>query len=87
LAAPIGGLIAEGVVRSLHGKRGRPLQIIVGVSIALGALTGPWVWAAISAGSLGALPRQILPYLASLLRLNVILYMVLAIGAAVARLR
>lgn len=87
LAVPAGGLIAEAVVRSIHGKRGRPVQIITAVCIPMGACLGPWLWAAISAGSFAALPTSPLSYLATLLNINSILYSVLAVGAAVARLR
>jgi MFS family permease len=85
LAPMAGGLIAETISRALHGKRGRALQLIVAVSIVLGAAAGPWLWQALLAGS--ALPGNPLAYLASLLALPAILYAVLAIGAAVARLR
>ena len=87
LAVPVGGLIAEAVVRSIHGKRGRPVQIIAAVCIPLGALLGPWLWVAITAGSFASLPRNPLAYLASLMNINSLLYSVLAVGAAVARLR
>lgn len=87
LSAPVGGLIAEVVMRSVRGKRGRPVQIITAACIAAGAWAGPWLWRALSAGTFGALSGNILTYLASLLNVNTILYVVLAIGAAVARLR
>ena len=86
LAMPVGGIIAEAVLRSTHGKRGRSMQIITAVCIALGAVLGPWLWRAVSAGTLQALPGNPLSYLASLLNVNVALYAFLAIGAAVARL-
>ena len=87
LSAPVGGLIAEAVLRSTGGKRGRPMQIITGVSIAVGAWAGPLLWRVVSAGTLQALPTNPLAYLASLLNISGILYVVLAVGAAVARLR
>ena len=87
LAAPIGGLIAEAVNRSTHGKRGRALQIITGAAIGLGAFLGPWLWAAVMAGTSHVLPSNPLAYAATLLNLNSLVYVVLAIGAAVARLR
>jgi len=82
LAAPIGGLIAEAVNRTTR-KRGRALQIITAVAIGLGAFAGPVLWVAISAG---ALPTNPMLYLRTLLNLNSLIYVVLAIGAAVARL-
>ena len=87
LAIPIGGLIGEAVIRGTRGKRGRALQVLTSACIALGAFAGPWIWAAISRGSLAVLPPNPLIYLSSLLRINSVLYSVLAIGAAVARLR
>ncbi|NLG49828.1 MAG: hypothetical protein GX552_06945 [Chloroflexi bacterium] len=82
LAAPIGGLIAEAVNRTTR-KRGRILQIITAVAIGLGAFAGPVIWVAISAGGL---PTNPMLYLRTLLNLGSLLYVVLAIGAAVARL-
>ena len=87
LAMPAGGLIAEIVLRSTGGKRGRAIQLITAVAIALGAFAGPWLWRAISAGTLAALPANPLVYLASILNINSILYAALAISTAVARLR
>jgi MFS family permease len=87
LAPTVGGLSAEAVARSLHGKRGRALQVVVALAILVGAMGGPWLWQAVVAGSLAALPSNPLAYLASLVNLGAILYLVLAIGAAVARLR
>ena len=87
LAMPAGGLIAEIVLRSTGGKRGRAIQLITAVAIALGAFAGPWLWRAISAGTLAALPANPLVYLAGILNINSILYAALAISAAVARLR
>ncbi len=85
LSIPVGGIIAEAVLRTTR-KRGRPVQIITGVSIALGALAGPLIWRMLASGSL-ALPANPLVVLASLLNLGSLLYAVLAIGAAAARLR
>ena len=87
LAIPAGGLIGEAVMRSIHGKRGRTVQAITGVCIVLGAIAGPWLWSAIAAGTFASLPRNPLAYLVSMLNVNTIFYAVLAIGAAVARLR
>lgn len=87
LAVPVGGIIAEAVLRGTRGKRGRPVQVITAVCIALGAVLGPWLWRAISAGTFQALPASPLGYLGSLLNANVLIYAFLAIGAAVARLR
>jgi hypothetical protein len=87
LSAPVGGIVAEAVSRSLHGRRGRALQIIVSLGILLGAIGGPWLWAAIAAGNLALIPTNILTWLASLLRVNTLVYAFLAIGAAIARLR
>jgi hypothetical protein len=86
LAAPVGAIIAEGVLRTTK-KRGRAMQVITAVCIALGAYAGPWLWAVVSYGSLKALPGNPFAYLSSFLNLNSLLYAVLAIGAAVARLR
>lgn len=86
LAIPLGGVIGEAVIRATR-RRGRHLQIITGVCIAIGAMIGPWLWSAIMAGSWSALPTNPLAYLASLLNISTILYAGLAIGAAIARLR
>ena len=86
LSIPIGGLIAEAVWR-ITRKRGRVVAIITAVCIAVGAFGGPWVWRVAVAGSLAALPANPLAYLASLLNVTALVYAVLAIGAAVARLR
>lgn len=85
LSIPTGGLIAEAVLRATR-KRGRAVQIITGVCIALGAYAGPLVLGMLASGRL-VLPGHPLLVMASLLNLNNILYAVLAIGAAVARLR
>lgn len=85
LSIPVGGIIAEAVLRTSR-KRGRPVQIITGVSIALGALAGPLMWQMLATGRV-ALPPNPLLVLASLLNLGSLLYAVLAIGAAAARLR
>lgn len=86
LSAPIGGIIAEAVWR-ITRKRGRVVATITAVCIAWGAFAGPWVWRVAMAGSLAALPANPLAYLASLLNVTALVYAVLAIGAAVARLR
>ncbi len=85
MGAPVGGLIAEAVNRSLHGKRGRPLQYLTAASIALGAILGPWAWAVLMTGSLAVLPVNPLAYIASV-NLSAVAYAVVAIVAAVARL-
>jgi len=87
LAVPAGGLIAEAVLRGTRGKRGRSVQLITAICIALGAVFGPWLWRAASAGTLRVLPTNPLGYLGSLLNASVLIYAFLAIGAAVARLR
>jgi hypothetical protein len=87
LSAPIGGIIAEGVVRSVGGKRGRAIQAITATCIVLGAFAGPWLLKAVLAGTLAVLPTNPLAYLASLLNLTSALYAFLAAGTAVARLR
>lgn len=86
LSAPAGGIIAEAVMRTIHGKRGRPVQIITAVGIALGALMGPWLWPALQAGTLAVLP-DLLTFLGAAVNISTLLYAALAIGAAVARLR
>lgn len=85
IGAAVGGLIAEAVYRVTGGKRGRPLALLVGVSIVLGALAsalGPaLLWS-------GATPAELLngqALLALLLRMNIV-YVFLAVGAAYARL-
>lgn len=87
LAAPAGGLIAEAIMRATRGKRGRPMQIVAGVCIVVGALVGPWIWAALASGTLEALPKNPLVYLSGLFNISGVLYVVLAVGAAAARLR
>lgn len=85
LSVPVGGVIAEAVLRVTR-KRGRPVQIITGTSIALGALAGPLLWQVLASGSL-TLPPNPLVVMVSLLNLGSLIYAVLAIGAAVAHLR
>ena len=87
LAAPAGGIVAEAVLRSTRGKRGRLVQIVTGLAIVMGAAVGPWIWAALAAGGNMAFPTHPVAYLGSLLRVNSFLYAVLAVGTAVARLR
>lgn len=86
ISPPIGGLIAEAVWRATR-KRGRVVAMITAVCIALGAFAGPWLWQVLSAGSLAVLPSNPLNYLASLLNIAALVYTVLAIGVAIARLR
>lgn len=85
LSVPAGGLIAEAVLRATR-KRGRAVQVITAVCIVLGAYGGPLLLRMLATGRLG-LPGIGLVLLASLLNLSSILYAVLAVGAAVARLR
>ncbi|MHB0856594.1 MAG: hypothetical protein ACYC5M_03375 [Anaerolineae bacterium] len=87
LSIPAGGVIAEAVTRSVHGKRGRPVQIITAVAIALGALAGPSVWRVLQAGTLAVLPSNPLVLLSAAVNISSILFAALAISAAVARLR
>jgi len=87
LSASAGGLIGEAVLRLGHGKRGRTIQIISGAGIVLGAMAGPMLWAGIASGSLSALLANPMMILTSLFNIRLILYAVLAVGAAVARLR
>ena len=87
LSAPLGGLVAEAMARSLHGKRGRILQVMAVLAIIVGAAAGPWLWQALTALDLSTLPRSPIVYVLSLLGLRPIAYIVLASGAAIARLR
>ncbi len=87
LSAPAGGLVAEAVNRSTGGKRGRALQIITAICIALGAYAGPLLATVAYAGTPLALLSNPWVYLRTLLNATSLLYTVLAIGAAVARLR
>lgn len=86
LSAPIGGLIGEVVLRSTRGKRGRPVQIITAVCIALGALFGPLFLRVAATGTFAGLPTSPMAYVTLLFNLNGLIYAVLAIGAAIARL-
>jgi hypothetical protein len=87
LSAPAGGVIAEAVLRSTRGKRGRVVQIIVVASIVAGAFLGPWVGLVVLRGTLAVLPANPLAYLAPLLNPSSIILAVIASGAAGARLR
>lgn len=87
LSPSAGGLIGEAVLRTAGGKRGRSIQVVTGVGIVLGAMVGPMLWAGIVSGGLGVLLANPLIILTSLFNLRLILYAVLAVGAAVARLR
>ncbi|MHB1293711.1 MAG: hypothetical protein ACYC4R_01820 [Anaerolineae bacterium] len=87
LSIPVGGIIAEAVMRAIRGKRGRPVQIITAAAIALGALAGPWVWPVLQAGTLAVLPSDPLAFLVATAKISSLLYAALAISAAVARLR
>lgn len=85
LGAAVGGLVAEAVYRATGGKRGRGLALLVSVCIVLGAVVSAAITTlAVPGVSLAAvLAGQNL--LALFYRLNVV-YVVLAIGAAYARL-
>ena len=87
LSAPAGGLVAEAVYRGTGGKRGRALQIITAICIALGAYAGPLLATVASASAPLTLLSNPWVYLRTLLNATSLLYTVLAIGAAVARLR
>ncbi len=86
LSAPIGGIIAEAVLRTAK-KHGRIMQVITGVCIVIGALAGPWL---LAAARLGGVPLSFyanpLVLLSAVLNVQSLLYTVLAVGAAVARL-
>lgn len=87
LAGPAGGLVGEAVLRSTHGKRGRPVQIVVAICLILGALLGPYLWQTLMRVAVGGSPGRPVSLFASLLNISTIVYVVLATGAAVARLR
>jgi len=87
IAFAAGGIVAEAVMRSIGGKRGLPVQIIVGVSIVIGTVIGPHLWRALAAGSLAAMPTNPLVYLSTLLNWRILLYAGLAVVAAIGRLR
>lgn len=86
IGAAAGGLIAEIVYRVTGGKRGNALAIVVSVCIVVGAVAA------------GLLPLLLMPgaplrallnvgsLLSLVLRLNIV-YVILAVGAALARLR
>lgn len=85
LGAAVGGLIAEVVYRTTH-KRGPGLAWLVSACILLGALPSTLVAVALMPGvSLAAL-LDLRVLFALIMRLNLV-YVVLAIGAAFARLR
>ena len=63
------------------------MQAITAGAILIGAFAGPWVWLAVSRGTLAVLPANPLGYLVSLLNASSVIYAVLAIGAVIARLR
>jgi fucose 4-O-acetylase-like acetyltransferase len=85
LAAAVGGLIAEVVCRATGGKRGRPLAGLVCACIVVGALASAALTMLTVPGASLAAVLSAHNLLALLFRLNVV-YVVLAIGAAYARL-
>jgi hypothetical protein len=85
LGAAVGGLIAEMVYRATGGKRGRPLAALVSVCILLGALASALGPALLSPTALAVLLPDAWVLLQLLIRVNVV-YIFLAIGAALARL-
>jgi len=87
LAGPVGGAIAEVLLRVTRGKRGRVMQVTAVLCIVVGALLGPRIWAAILAGSLAAAWPSWLAILATLLDLRVLAWIGLGSVAAVVRLR
>lgn len=87
LAGPVGGGIAELMMRATRGKRGRAMQATVVVCIVAGALLGPLLWATVRVGSWSALRLGVLQVLALVLDLRVLAWAVLGSLAAVVRLR
>ncbi|MCL6430808.1 MAG: hypothetical protein K6V36_08100 [Anaerolineae bacterium] len=85
LGAAVGGLIAEVVCRATGGKRGRPLAGLVCACIVVGALASAALTMLTVPGASLAAVLSVHNLLALLFRLNVV-YVVLAIGAAYARL-
>jgi hypothetical protein len=85
LGAAVGGLIAEVVYRVTH-KRGAGMAWLVSACILLGALPGVVVAVAFLPGASLAALLDLRVLFGILMRLNVV-YVVLAIGAAFARLR
>ncbi|MBI1800590.1 MAG: B-box zinc finger protein [Chloroflexi bacterium] len=85
----IGGAIAEFVGRVIGYKRGRPLQIIVGVCIALGVVTARLLVLFFAAGSGQAvgLSAGLLFRVAFASLTGSLVYIVLAIAGAITRLR
>lgn len=87
LAGPVGGAIAEVMMRVTRGKRGRVMQVTAVVCIVVGAVLGPLAWSAIRAESWAPLRLGLLPILAVLLDLRMLAWIGLGSVAAVARLR
>ena len=85
LGAAVGGLVAEAVLRVTRGKRGRPLAALVCVCIVAGALASAGASTLAWSGAPLAALLAWRNLLGLLFRLNVV-YVVLAIGAAFARL-
>lgn len=79
----VGGGIAELVSRATHGKRGVEMQILVSVCIVLGSLL-PALY--LSGGLSSHFALTGLSLVALIYRFNVV-YLILSVGAALARLR
>jgi hypothetical protein len=86
LAAPAGGLVAEAVIRSTR-KRGRAMQVITAVCIVLGAYLGPGLVRVFAAGTFAVLSANPRVFLGLLLNISSLIYVVMATGVAIARLR
>jgi len=87
LAGPVGGGIAEVMMRVTRGKRGLAMRVTAVVCIVAGALLGPLLWAAVWVGSWSAIRVGVLQVLALVLDLRVLAWAVLGSLAAVVRLR
>lgn len=81
----IGGMIAELVGRVIGYKRGLPLQLIVGMCIVLGVVIAQAI--RIVATSRGPLNLDALIGIAIAALINSVVYIIFAIGGAIARLR
>jgi len=85
LSAPIGGIIAEGVLRTAK-KHGRTMQIVTAACIVIGALAGPWLMWAVRLGAPIIFSGNPWFLLTAVANIETLVYAVLAVGAAVARL-
>ncbi|GAB4203046.1 MAG: hypothetical protein OHK0022_26810 [Roseiflexaceae bacterium] len=92
----LGWLVAQGLLRVLdrvtHGKRGRPMQITVGVALLLGTVLGPMIQIVVQLLPLFASQPALLVNLPSLafgilFDLGTIVYLIAAIGTISVRLR